>query len=179
MWNGKSLVDTTLAAAGFVVELSREAHGGACTTACLRDLTVFDHCGAYRLVARYCNCPSAPSDHIQLLRARRWWAAMPKNPTSAFTSGLLAFFRELQNRNKSAPDIFHGLIIQHAKDAGLNPEIVRFLSILLVVIPLTCWSVSPRRGHCRFPILLRYSERSPAPSKQTGRHCARAKQRVT
>ena len=103
---------------------------------------VFDLSGAHRLIVQYCYCDSSPPKNIQLLRFR-WFPATIKRPSTAFAFDILDFFHKLQNQNKCNPYDFYHAIIQRTDAAGLNPEIVRFIIIILLVFFMLINSLAP------------------------------------
>lgn len=123
MWNGQFFDDTSLAAAGLIVQLGHDTPD-TCAATRLQDLMVFNLSGVHRLVVRYCDCPGSPRKHIQLLRAG-WFPATIDRPSTAFNFDILDFFHKLQNQNKCNPYDFYHAIIQRTDAAGINPEIVR------------------------------------------------------
>lgn len=125
MWNGKFFDNTTLTAAGLIVQLGHDIGDTCPTPSTLRDLMVFDLSGVHRLVVRFCCCESAPPKRIQLIRAR-WFPATIHRPATAFAFDILDFFHKLQNQNKCNSYDFYHAIIQRSDAAGLNPEIVCF-----------------------------------------------------
>lgn len=126
---------------------------------------VFDLSGVHRLVVCYCGCDSTYPKHIQLLRAR-WFPATIDRPATAFSFDILDFFHKLQNQSKCNPYDFYNAILQRSNAAGLNPEIVRLLSISPVVLLLIDSPVSLQRDDTCPPPL----ESPPAP--QAGWCCA-------
>ena len=88
--------------------------------------------GAHRLVVRWCACDGAPPKRIQLFR-RRWFPATAEDPSSAFTLDMLDFFHELKNRNEDE-SAFHRVVTEHATDAGLNPEMARFIFLSAILL---------------------------------------------
>ena len=92
MWNGSFFSNTTLTAAGLVVQLGHEV-GDACPApSSLRDLMVFDLSGVHRLVVRYCGCEAALSKAVQLFDVH-WFPATIDRPAMAFTFNFLDFFQ--------------------------------------------------------------------------------------
>ena len=73
---------------------------------------------------------------VQLLNVH-WFPAMIDCPATAFTFNFLDFFYNLQDQNKCNPYNFYHTIIQGSNPAGLDLQIVLFLSTLSVVLSLT------------------------------------------
>lgn len=127
MWNGRFFDNTTLTAAGLIVQLGHDVSNTCQKPSSLRDLMVFDLSGVHRLVVRYCECDVTLPNHTQLLLAD-WFPAMIDRPATAFADDLLDFFHTLQDQNKCNPYDFYNAILQRTDAAGLGPKIARLLS---------------------------------------------------
>lgn len=85
---------------------------------------VFNLNRVHHIFIQYFHCsPSAVPHCVQLLCAR-WFPAMILRPSTSFSFNLLDFFHKLQDQNKCNSYDFYHTIMQHANNAGLEPEIV-------------------------------------------------------
>ena len=152
MWNGSFFSDTTLTAAGLVVQLGHEVGDTCPAPSALHDLMVFDLSGIHHLVVLYCGCDMTLSKVVQLLDVH-WFPAMIDRPATAFTFDFLDFFHNLQDQNKCNPYDFYHTIVQGSNPAGLDPQIVLLLSTLSVVLSLTYPPASLQRNNACPPPL--------------------------
>lgn len=128
LWNGSFFEDTTLTAAGLVVQFGHHVGDTCPAPAPLQDLMVFDLSGAHRLVVRFCGCGDLLK-HTQLLRARFFPATIDR-PATAFAFDILDFFSKLQDQSKCNPYDFYRAILHRSDAAGLEPEIVYLSSFI-------------------------------------------------
>ena len=127
VWNGSFFDNTTLTAAGLVVQLGHKVGDTCPKPSNLGDLMVFDLSCAHCLVVRFCRCQATLSKHTQLLRVR-WFPATILRPATAFAFDLLDFFSKFQDQSKCNHYDFYHTILRRSDAADLEPRIVRLSS---------------------------------------------------
>jgi hypothetical protein len=134
-WNGKFFERTSFKALGLRIQLGHQI-GERCANpkrAFNDDFVVIDDHAIHNVALDFCDCETAQSLPIQLLRSR-WFPATISNPKSAATFNVLQRFQLLSYEGKLSSFEFYHSVARETDNTGVKRPKVHFEHLQVCVL---------------------------------------------
>ncbi|KAG2029310.1 hypothetical protein BDR03DRAFT_881153 [Suillus americanus] len=132
-WNSQHFEDTNLRDLGLQVQLGHPPGERCCNPSLVHnDFVVLDINGVHNITLHFCECQTAQSRTMQLLRMH-WFPATTLDPKTTATFRLLHHFHVLSFESKASTFEYWQTLARLTNNTGINPPKDRYNALLRMV----------------------------------------------